>query len=88
MTGGASPIKFFLFFPKFFAVYILPLPWVKAAYGKGFAVCLKKRLTAKLALPADICRVLFAACYTWLSLCRVHKGLCRMPQANFFAIVF
>ena len=51
-------------------------------------LCAQKGLTAKLALPADICRVLFAACYTWLSLCRVHKGLCRMPQANFFAIVF
>ena len=78
MTGGASPIKFFCyFFLKFFAVYILPLPWVKAAHGKGFAVCPKrahgkgfavcpKRAHSKTGfagryLPCALCRMLHMA---------------------------
>ena len=88
MTGGASPIKFFCYFFRNFLLFTYCLCRGSKQHMAKALLCAQKGLTAKLALPADICRVLFATCYTWLSLCRVHKGLCRVPQANFFAIVF
>jgi len=37
---------------------------------------------ANTALPAAVCCVLFAVCYTRQILCRVHMSLCRVPKAH------
>jgi len=52
---------------------------MKKTHGKRFAVCPIKDTRQKSYLPADLCRELFAVCYTRQIFCHVYLGNSLCP---------
>ena len=74
-ASGDDGLFIFLWFLKVFA----ECPF--NTHSKLFVVH-EKKPTAKLALPAGVCRERFVVCGTQQSFCRVHYGLCRVHPAH------